>query len=80
MVEFIGLLKVKIEKGINLAVRDMMSSDPYVVLKLGQQVIIFFFPLSLKFIKSSVFYFMLFICFLESTNHRHEEHVESSLE
>lgn len=38
MVEFIGLLKVKVVKGINLAVRDMLSSDPYVVLKLGHQV------------------------------------------
>lgn len=38
MVEFIGLLKVKVVKGINLAIRDMMSSDPYVVLRLGQQV------------------------------------------
>ncbi|KAL5716019.1 ADP-ribosylation factor GTPase-activating protein agd12 [Ranunculus cassubicifolius] len=37
MVEFIGLLKVKVIKGTNLAVRDMLSSDPYVVLTLGQQ-------------------------------------------
>lgn len=38
MVEFIGLLKVKVIKGTNLAIRDMLSSDPYVVLNLGQQV------------------------------------------
>jgi stromal membrane-associated protein len=38
MVEFIGLLKVTIKKGTNLAIRDMMSSDPYVVLNLGKQV------------------------------------------
>ncbi|KAF6168326.1 hypothetical protein GIB67_018166 [Kingdonia uniflora] len=37
MVEFIGLLKVKVIKGTNLAVRDILSSDPYVVLKLGKQ-------------------------------------------
>ncbi|XP_059666401.1 ADP-ribosylation factor GTPase-activating protein AGD12-like [Cornus florida] len=37
MVEFIGLLKVRVIKGTNLAVRDMLSSDPYVVLTLGQQ-------------------------------------------
>ncbi|XWS11534.1 hypothetical protein CRYUN_Cryun37aG0006600 [Craigia yunnanensis] len=37
MVEFIGLLKVKVVKGTNLAIRDMMTSDPYVVLTLGQQ-------------------------------------------
>eukprot|EP00262_Sarcandra_glabra_P003611 TRINITY_DN1434_c0_g2_i1.p1 TRINITY_DN1434_c0_g2~~TRINITY_DN1434_c0_g2_i1.p1 ORF type:complete len:343 (+),score=67.88 TRINITY_DN1434_c0_g2_i1:138-1166(+) len=37
MVEFIGLLKVKVIKGTDLAVRDMLTSDPYVVLTLGQQ-------------------------------------------
>uniref|UniRef100_A0A2P2JRG7 ARF GTPase activator n=2 Tax=Rhizophora mucronata TaxID=61149 RepID=A0A2P2JRG7_RHIMU len=39
MIEFIGLLKVKIKKGTNLAIRDMMSSDPYVVLTLGKQTV-----------------------------------------
>lgn len=38
MVEFIGLLKVTLKKGTNLAVRDMRTSDSYVVLTLGQQV------------------------------------------
>ncbi|KAH9288521.1 hypothetical protein KI387_032638 [Taxus chinensis] len=38
MVEFTGLLKVKVVKGTNLAVRDMVTSDPYVVLTLGQQI------------------------------------------
>ncbi|CAA2980833.1 ADP-ribosylation factor GTPase-activating AGD12-like [Olea europaea subsp. europaea] len=37
MVEFIGMLKVKVLKGTKLAIRDMLSSDPYVVLTLGQQ-------------------------------------------
>ncbi|PKI42226.1 ADP-ribosylation factor GTPase-activating protein AGD12-like [Punica granatum] len=37
MVEFIGVLKVKVVKGTNLAIRDMLSSDPYVILTLGQQ-------------------------------------------
>ncbi|KAL3003708.1 hypothetical protein AAZX31_08G121400 [Glycine max] len=37
MVEFIGMLKVKVIKGTDLAIRDMMTSDPYVILKLGQQ-------------------------------------------
>lgn len=37
MVEFIGILKVKVIRGTKLAVRDMLSSDPYVVLNLGQQ-------------------------------------------
>ncbi|XP_020975759.1 ADP-ribosylation factor GTPase-activating protein AGD12 isoform X2 [Arachis ipaensis] len=35
--EFIGKLQVKVIKGTNLAIRDMMTSDPYVVLKLGKQ-------------------------------------------
>ncbi|KAK3130801.1 hypothetical protein QOZ80_6BG0498220 [Eleusine coracana subsp. coracana] len=37
MVEFIGILKVKVIRGTKLAIRDLMSSDPYVVLTLGQQ-------------------------------------------
>ncbi|CAN6913500.1 unnamed protein product [Brassica oleracea] len=37
MVEFIGLLKVTLKKGTNLAVRDTRTSDSYVVLTLGQQ-------------------------------------------
>lgn len=40
MVEFIGLLKVFIMRGRNLAVRDVMTSDPYVVATIGQQVYI----------------------------------------
>ncbi|XP_039067220.1 probable ADP-ribosylation factor GTPase-activating protein AGD11 isoform X2 [Hibiscus syriacus] len=37
MVEFIGMIKGNVVKGTNLAVRDMVSSDPYVILTLGQQ-------------------------------------------
>ncbi|KAH6766506.1 Calcium-dependent ARF-type GTPase activating protein family [Perilla frutescens var. hirtella] len=37
MVEFVGLVKVNIIRGTNLVVRDMVSSDPYVVLSLGNQ-------------------------------------------
>ncbi|KAF2577038.1 hypothetical protein F2Q68_00002737 [Brassica cretica] len=37
MVEFVGLIKVNVVKGTNLAVRDVMTSDPYVILSLGQQ-------------------------------------------
>lgn len=40
MVEFIGILKVKVIRGSKLAVRDLISSDPYVVLTLGQQVLL----------------------------------------
>ncbi|KAG6500553.1 hypothetical protein ZIOFF_040401 [Zingiber officinale] len=35
--QFIGNLKVKVVRGSKLAVRDMLTSDPYVVLMLGQQ-------------------------------------------
>ncbi|KAK4476651.1 hypothetical protein RD792_015811, partial [Penstemon davidsonii] len=37
MVEFVGLIKVNIVRGTNLAVRDMVTSDPYVILTLGNQ-------------------------------------------
>ncbi|KAL3537744.1 hypothetical protein ACH5RR_001110 [Cinchona calisaya] len=37
MVEFIGLIKVNVVRGTNLAVRDMVTSDPYVILSLGNQ-------------------------------------------
>ncbi|PKA49178.1 ADP-ribosylation factor GTPase-activating protein AGD12 [Apostasia shenzhenica] len=35
--ESIGTLKIKVIRGINLAIRDFRSSDPYVILALGQQ-------------------------------------------
>lgn len=38
MVEFVGLIKVNVVRGTNLAVRDVVSSDPYVILSLGNQV------------------------------------------
>ncbi|KAK9123252.1 hypothetical protein Sjap_012854 [Stephania japonica] len=37
MVEFVGLIKVNIVQGTNLAVRDVLTSDPYVILTLGKQ-------------------------------------------
>ncbi|KAG0503122.1 hypothetical protein HPP92_003194 [Vanilla planifolia] len=37
MVEFVGLIKVNIIRGTNLAVRDVVTSDPYVILTLGHQ-------------------------------------------
>ncbi|WOL14086.1 GTPase activating protein 1-like isoform X2 [Canna indica] len=33
----LGLLKVQVLRGVNLAVRDFRSSDPYVILKMGKQ-------------------------------------------
>ncbi|XP_061362399.1 probable ADP-ribosylation factor GTPase-activating protein AGD11 [Gastrolobium bilobum] len=37
MVEFVGLIKVNVVKGTNLAIRDVMTSDPYVIISLGHQ-------------------------------------------
>lgn len=37
MIEFIGLIKVNVVRGTNLAVRDVMTSDPYVIISLGNQ-------------------------------------------
>lgn len=34
----LGLLRIRIKRGVNLAVRDVRSSDPYVVVKMGKQV------------------------------------------
>lgn len=32
-----GLLRIHVIRGVNLAVRDVCSSDPYVVVKMGKQ-------------------------------------------
>ncbi|KAJ8553487.1 hypothetical protein K7X08_024165 [Anisodus acutangulus] len=37
MENLLGLLRVRIKKGVNLAFRDVRSSDPYVVVKMGKQ-------------------------------------------
>ncbi|KAF5195324.1 C2 domain-containing protein [Thalictrum thalictroides] len=37
MESLFGLLKVRVRRGINLAVRDVRSSDPYIVIKMGKQ-------------------------------------------
>ncbi|KAM5551768.1 hypothetical protein ABKV19_026562 [Rosa sericea] len=41
MVEFVGLIKVNVVRGTNLVVRDVVTSDPYVILALGHQVSFF---------------------------------------
>lgn len=33
----LGLLRIKVKRGIGLAIRDFKSSDPYVIIKLGEQ-------------------------------------------
>ncbi|XP_041003363.1 protein C2-DOMAIN ABA-RELATED 4-like [Juglans microcarpa x Juglans regia] len=37
MENMMGLLRVHIQRGVNLAIRDVRSSDPYVVIKMGKQ-------------------------------------------
>ena len=37
MENLLGLLKVRVKRGINLAVRDVRSSDPYVLIATGNQ-------------------------------------------
>ncbi|GAB2267645.1 hypothetical protein Dimus_002627 [Dionaea muscipula] len=32
-----GLLRIRVQKGIDLAIRDICSSDPYVVITMGEQ-------------------------------------------
>ncbi|XP_024029579.1 protein C2-DOMAIN ABA-RELATED 4 [Morus notabilis] len=32
-----GLLRIHVNRGVNLAIRDVVSSDPYVVIKMGKQ-------------------------------------------
>ncbi|CAL9101939.1 unnamed protein product [Musa textilis] len=34
----LGLLRVRVQRGVNLAIRDLRSSDPYVILRMGNQV------------------------------------------
>ncbi|KAI3759283.1 hypothetical protein L6452_06981 [Arctium lappa] len=32
-----GLLRVRIKRGVNLAIRDINTSDPYIVIRMGKQ-------------------------------------------
>ncbi|XP_030452043.1 protein C2-DOMAIN ABA-RELATED 4-like [Syzygium oleosum] len=36
MEDLLGLLKIHVHKGVNLAIRDVRSSDPYVVIRMGK--------------------------------------------
>ncbi|XP_021296434.1 protein C2-DOMAIN ABA-RELATED 1-like [Herrania umbratica] len=37
MEDLMGLLRIHVQRGVNLAVRDVVSSDPYVVVRMGRQ-------------------------------------------
>lgn len=54
MGEFLGVLRVKVIRGTNLAIRDLLTSDPYVVLTLGQQVSYFLVHESLIYLEEYI--------------------------
>lgn len=60
--EFIGGLSITVVKGTNLAVRDMLTSDPYVVLALGAQVYLYYF-----YIHNHLFLLLLNLALKQST-------------
>ncbi|KAL4582436.1 hypothetical protein LXL04_006985 [Taraxacum kok-saghyz] len=37
MEHLLGLLRIHVHRGVNLAVRDVCTSDPYVVIRMGKQ-------------------------------------------
>ncbi|GMI71513.1 homolog of OsGAP1, C2-domain ABA-related, C2 domain, Arabidopsis thaliana C2 domain [Hibiscus trionum] len=37
MEEIMGLLRIHVKRGVNLAVRDVRTSDPYVIITMGEQ-------------------------------------------
>ncbi|KAI5407364.1 protein C2-DOMAIN ABA-RELATED 1 [Lathyrus oleraceus] len=37
MENLLGLLKIHVQRGVNLAIRDVKTSDPYVVIKMDKQ-------------------------------------------
>ncbi|XP_040996530.1 protein C2-DOMAIN ABA-RELATED 4-like isoform X2 [Juglans microcarpa x Juglans regia] len=39
MDNLLGLLRIRVKRGVNLAVRDVCSSDPYVVIKMAKQTV-----------------------------------------
>lgn len=71
----LGILRVRVKRGVNLAVRDVSSSDPYVVLKLGRQVLSLSLSLSLDFHKLQRLFHRLRIqiYFAETQNQSGEE-------
>ncbi|XP_030536698.1 protein C2-DOMAIN ABA-RELATED 4-like [Rhodamnia argentea] len=37
MEHLLGLLRIHVHRGVNLAIRDIRSSDPYIVIRMGKQ-------------------------------------------
>lgn len=49
----LGLLRIRVKRGVNLAVRDLNSSDPYVIVKMGKQVTNLYFFTIILYVKPS---------------------------
>lgn len=58
MENLMGLLRIHVLRGVNLAVRDVSSSDPYAVIKMGKQVTFCFLVFSFLFVCSLIFVFL----------------------
>ncbi|KAF8116073.1 hypothetical protein N665_0022s0004 [Sinapis alba] len=39
MENLLGLLRLRVIRGVNLAIRDSSSSDPYVIVRMGKQMV-----------------------------------------
>ena len=61
MENLLGLLRIRVKRGVNLAVRDVRSSDPYVVIKMNRQVS--FIIISLLLLTIFGFYRLFFFFF-----------------
>jgi hypothetical protein len=57
----VGLVKVRVVRGVNLAIRDLRSSDPYVVVRIGKQV---------RSSSSSPFWLLYLICCFRVSSRR----------
>ena len=53
MENLLGLLRIHVKRGVNLAIRDIASSDPYIVFHFGNKVKrIYFLPLCISLLVS----------------------------
>ena len=66
MENFLGLLRLRVRRGINLAIRDTRSSDPYVVVTMAGQacLLALFF---LFYYKSSIWASASYVFFVYSS-------------
>lgn len=75
MENLLGLLRIHVIRGINLAVRDVRSSDPYVKVRMGKQVrerereslCVFCFP---SFYVTTLLYMCVWFFFASSSSYQ----------